>query len=63
MRQEFALSAMIGAAVMFVAMQAFSEIAQGNLMSGTYAKLGAAVLFGAFVYWQKHREAARRGDA
>jgi hypothetical protein len=54
---------MIGAAVMFVAMQALSEIAQGNLMSGTYAKVGAAVLFGVFVYWQKHREAARRGDA
>jgi hypothetical protein len=59
MRQEFALSAVIGAAVMFVAMLALSEIVQGNVMSGTYAKVGAAALFGAFVYWQKHREAAR----
>jgi hypothetical protein len=62
MRQDFALSAVIGAAVMFVAMLTLSEIVQGNVMSGTYAKVAASVLFGAFVYWQKHREATR-GDA
>ena len=63
MRQEIALSALIGAAVMFVAMLAFSEIVQGNVMDATYAKVGVSALFGGFVYRQKHRQATRRGDA